>query len=354
MKTKLAKILIGLSGGVDSAVAAFLLQKQGHEVEAAFMKNFSQSVNANSKCPWKDDYAEAQKVAKILNIKLHFWDFEPEYQNTVVKYLFDSYQAGLTPNPDILCNSEIKFKLFLNKAIRAGFAKIATGHYAQVKKSGKYFELLKGKDQTKNQVYFLAGLNQRQLRHVLFPLGKLTKLKVRQIAKTNNLPNADRKDSQGICFVGKVKLRDFLKQKIEPKSGDIVNTKGEIMGQHEGVFYYTIGQRKGIDVSDKQALYVIDKNIKHNKLVVGYKDDINLYNNEIIVSDWHWIGKQYKFPLTASGQIRYRQADQKLKVIKLNNNQYKVSFKNKQFAIAAGQILAVYKGSKLIASATIN
>ncbi len=347
------KVLVGLSGGVDSAVTALLLLQEGHQVEAAFMKNFSKAVNANSECPWKEDYAEAQKVAKKLNIKLHFWDFEKEYQETVVKYLYESYAAGLTPNPDILCNSEIKFKLFLNKALAAGFNKIATGHYARLKYSKGYYHLLKAKDNSKNQVYFLAGLQQEQLKHSLFPLGKITKAKVRQIARDNALPNAERKDSQGICFVGKVKLKDFLQQKIAPQPGEIVNTKGEVIGQHQGIFYFTIGQRQGINIADQEPLYVIKKDLENNQLIVGHKNEKELYQKKIIVNNWHWLGKEFKFPLKAKGEIRYHQIDQKIKVKKLANNQWQVEFKKPQFAVASGQILAIFKGQELIASATI-
>ncbi len=347
------KVLVGLSGGVDSAVAALLLIQQGYQVEAAFMKNFSKAVRVDSACPWKEDYAEAQKVAEKLKIKLHFWDFENEYQETVVKYLYDSYARGLTPNPDILCNSEIKFKLFLNKAIDLGFDKIATGHYARVKLKGGEFCLLKAKDPAKNQIYFLAGLNQEQLKYVLFPLGKIKKTKVRQIAKKNNLPNAERKDSQGICFVGKIKLKDFLKQKIAPKPGDILNTKGEVIGQHEGIFYYTIGQRQGINISDKEPLYVIKKDLATNCLTVGHKTEAALYQQEINVANWHWLGKEYNFPLKAKGQIRYHQPDQRLVAKKIAANQWQINFSQPQFAVASGQILALYHSDKLIASATI-
>jgi tRNA-uridine 2-sulfurtransferase len=352
-KGKKLKILIGLSGGVDSAVAAYLLKKEGHQISAVFMKNFSSRDNVDHECPWRKDQAEAQKVADFLDIKLETWDFEAQYRETVVNYLFDSYQKGLTPNPDILCNSEIKFKLFLAKALMLGYDKIATGHYANIKQDKHGCHLLKGKDKNKDQSYFLAGLNQEQLKYSLFPIGDITKPKVRQIAKQVALPNAERPDSQGICFVGKVNLKEFLQHKIPKQTGDIVDLNNKIIGQHEGVFYYTIGQRKGIDIGGGPALYVIAKDLDNNKLIVGPRESLELYTQEIKVTDWHWLGKKHKFPLQAKGKIRYRQTDQTLKITKIDDNQYKVSFKQPQFAIAAGQTLAVYLKNELIASAII-
>ncbi|MBT7553253.1 tRNA 2-thiouridine(34) synthase MnmA [bacterium] len=353
MKSKALKILVGLSGGVDSAVAAFLLKKEGHEVSAVFMKNFSSRDNIDHECPWRKDQAEAQKVADFLGIKLETWDFEEQYRKTVVKYLFDTYQKGLTPNPDILCNSEIKFKLFLAKALLAGDDKIATGHYAQIIENKKGFHLLQGLDDNKDQSYFLSGLTQEQLSHSLFPLGKIKKPKVREMAKQAGLPNADRKDSQGICFVGKVNLKDFLQQEIPANPGNIVDLNGKIMGKHEGVIYYTPGQRKGINIGGGPALYVIRKNLAKNELVVGPKESIELYTKQIKVKNWHWLGQAHKFPIKAKGKIRYRQTDQALKIDKIGDNLYQITFKKDQFASAAGQTLAVYLKNELIASAII-
>ncbi|MBT4349166.1 tRNA 2-thiouridine(34) synthase MnmA [bacterium] len=352
-KDQKLKILVGLSGGVDSAVVAYLLKKEGHQVAAVFMKNFSSRDNVNKECPWKKDQAEAQKVADFLDINLETWDFEEQYRETVVKYLFDTYKKGLTPNPDILCNSEIKFKLFLCKALLAGYDKIATGHYAQIKEDKDGYHLLQGLDDNKDQTYFLAGLNQEQLAHSLFPIGKIKKPEVRQIAKKAGLPNAERKDSQGICFVGKVKLKDFLQQQIPAKTGNIIDINGKIIGQHEGVVYYTIGQRKGIDIGGGPALYVISKKLDTNELIVGPKESIELYTKKIKVTDWHWLAKEHEFPIKAHGKIRYRQEDQALEVNKLDNGLYEATFKEKQFASAAGQTLAIYLKDELIASAII-
>lgn len=352
-KEKKLKVLVGLSGGVDSAVTALLLKKAGHDVSAVFMKNFSSRDNTNHECPWKADRDEAYAVAKHLDIPIETWDFESKYRETVVNYLFETYQKGQTPNPDILCNSEIKFKLFLAKALLNGFDKIATGHYAQIKQDKAGYHLLKGKDPNKDQSYFLAGLNQEQLARSLFPIGHLKKPKVRILAKKAGLPNAERKDSQGICFVGKVNLKDFLSQKISPKIGEIHDVNGKKIGEHEGVFYYTIGQRKGIEVGGGPALYVIKKDLVNNVLTVGPKESLELYKTEIILTDWHWLNNQHKFPLKAKAKIRYRQEDQKVSILKISEQEYKAVFKAKQFASAAGQTLAVYKNTELIASAII-
>lgn len=346
---KMQKILVGLSGGVDSAVALYLLKKQGYEVEAAFMKNFSEKVNIKGECPWKEDRMMAYRVAAHLKVPIQTFDFQKEYHDKVVNYIFDSYQAGLTPNPDVLCNNEIKFKLFLEKAIKLGFDKIATGHYANIKEDKNGFHLLRGVDPNKDQSYFLAGLNQKQLSKAVFPIGDIIKPEVRKIAKKAKLPNADKKDSQGICFIGKIDLKTFLKQKIKPKAGDIVDTKGNKLGTHEGVWYYTIGQRKGLDIGGSGPWYVVSKDIKNNKVIVGHVDDEALYNKSVQISNLHWLGKEHKLPLKAKAQIRYRQPGQNVILVSAN----KAEFKKPQAGVASGQILAIYKKDELIASGNI-
>lgn len=351
------KILVGLSGGVDSAVALYLLQKQGYEVEAAFMKNFSDKVNIKGECPWIQDREEAYRVAAKLKVPIQTFDFQKEYHDKVVNYIFESYQAGLTPNPDILCNNEIKFKLFLEKAMELGFDKIATGHYAQVVEDKDGFHLLRGKDPNKDQSYFLAGLNQKQLSKALFPIGDLEKPEVRKIAKEARLPNADRKDSQGICFIGKVDLKTFLQQKIKPKKGDIVDTQGNKLAEHEGVWYYTIGQRKGLDIGGGGPWYVVSKNIDKNEIVVGHIDDEKLYNKSVQVGDIHWLAKEYDLPLKAKAQIRYRQPAQEVNIVSVCSPNSSCTaladFEEEQKGIASGQILAIYKDKELIGSAKI-
>ncbi len=347
-------IIIGLSGGVDSAVAAYLLQKQGYTVRAVFMKNFSGRVGELLQCPWKEDRRSAYEVAAYLNIPIETWDLEKDYRKQVLDYLYREYRAGRTPNPDIRCNSEIKFKLFLHLARRAGADAIATGHYARVKRSRDgAFHLLKGLDSTKDQSYFLAGLNQQQLSQALFPLGAMKKSQVRILAKKIGLPNYDRPDSQGICFVGEVKMLDFLQAKIKPKPGKIIDTSGKVVGKHPGVYYFTIGQRRGLDLGGGPIRYVVAKDVKKNILTVGEVNDAQLYTREVRATDWHWVSPAQKFPLTAKAKLRYRQADQSCIVTKKTSTNVAIKFKTKQRAVTPGQIVAFYQGSELIASATI-
>lgn len=354
MKDKI-KILVGLSGGVDSAVALYLLQKEGHDVAAAYMKCFSETVKGA--CPWKEDRLMAYRVAAQLKIPIRTLDFQKEYHQKVVDYIFNTYQAGQTPNPDILCNNEIKFKLFLKEAKKLGFDKIATGHYAQIKENQNGYHLLRGKDPNKDQSYFLAGLSQEQLSYALFPIGHLLKSAVRKIAREAKLANADRKDSQGICFIGKVDLKTFLSQKIKPKVGEIVDTQGNKLGIHQGVWYYTIGQRKGLNIGGSGPWYVMEKNIKKNQLIVGHYDNPGLYSKIVQLDHWHWLSKTYNLPLKAKAQIRYRQNPQNVEINTVCSPGSTCSaiaqFVNPQKGVASGQILAVYKENELICSANI-
>jgi tRNA-specific 2-thiouridylase len=341
------KILVALSGGVDSAVALYLLKKQGHDVEAAFMKNFSEKVNLKGDCPWKEDRIMAYRIAAQLQVPIRTFNFEKEYYQKIVKYIFDTYQKGQTPNPDILCNSEIKFKLFLNKAMILGFDKIATGHYAKVTKTAGMYHLLKARDKNKDQSYFLSGLSQKQLAKTIFPIGDLEKTRVRAIAKKAKLINSERPDSQGICFIGKINLKTFLQQKIKPKKGIIVNARGEKLGQHDGVWYYTIGQRKGLDLPNG-PWFVSKKDVRNNILYVAKEGELDLYQKSVKISKIHWLGKPKKLPLTAKAKIRYRQLDQNIILYP-----DRVVFKQKQRGVASGQSIVIYLKSDLIASATI-
>lgn len=342
------KILVALSGGVDSAVSLYLLKKEGYSIQAAFMKNFSARVNIKGVCPWIEDREEAYRVAAKLQVPIQTFDFQKEYQEKIVNYIFETYQKGQTPNPDVLCNNEIKFKLFLEKALSLGFDKIATGHYAQIKKDKNGFHLLRGVDSNKDQSYFLSGLKQWQLARALFPVGHLTKPEVRKIAKKVKLPNAHRPDSQGICFIGKIKLEDFLKQKIKAKKGEIVDTKGNKLGTHQGIWFYTIGQRQGLKIGGTGPWYVAKKDIKKNKLVVAKLTDPELYTDTVRVNNWHWLGRVYKLPMNAKAQIRYRQ---ELQAVTIYKN--KVAFKSPQKGVASGQTVVIYKKNELIASANI-
>lgn len=350
------KILVALSGGVDSAVALYLLKKQGYKIEAAFMKNFSETINIKGDCPWREDRLMAYRVASFLGVPIQTFDFERQYHKKVVNYIFNSYQKGQTPNPDVLCNNEIKFKLFLDQALKLGFDKIATGHYAQIRYDKHSYHLFRGLDKNKDQSYFLSGLNQVQLARSLFPIGHLEKSKVRAIAKKAKLPNALRPDSQGICFIGKINLRDFLSQKIKPKEGNILDTKDKILGQHQGVWYYTIGQRHGLNLSGG-PWYVAKKDIKKNQLIVGKIDDQKLYKKNIQIAKLHWLGKKYKLPLKAKAQIRYRQPGQTVTLQRFKPKElfdtYVATFTEPQKGIASGQIVVIYKKDELIASGTI-
>ena len=352
------KVFVALSGGVDSAVSLYLLQKQGYEVQAAFMKNFSDRVNIKGSCPWIEDREEAYRVAAKLQVPIQTFDFQKEYHDKIVNYIFATYQKGQTPNPDVLCNNEIKFKLFLERASKLGFDKIATGHYAQIKQDKKGYHLLRGQDKSKDQSYFLSGLEQWQLAKALFPIGHLEKKKVRQIAKKAGLPNADRPDSQGICFIGKIKLEDFLKQRLKPKIGDIVDSQGRKIGQHQGVWYYTIGQRNGLNIGGDGPWYVAKKDIQNNRLVMAKADSAELYTKEIRISDLHWLGQAYKLPLQAKAQIRYRQELQTVTLSRHSrldpeSQRLVATFTKPQKGIASGQTLAIYKKKELIASGII-
>ncbi|MFA5917504.1 MAG: tRNA 2-thiouridine(34) synthase MnmA [Candidatus Gracilibacteria bacterium] len=344
------KVLVGLSGGVDSAVSAYLLQKQGYDVTAGFMINYLDEENLN--CPTKVDIKVAKEVAEYLKIPFFTFDYREEYEEKVLNYMYEGYKKGITPNPDVMCNKEIKFKMFLEEAMELGFDYIATGHYARIEEG----HLLKGIDSTKDQSYFLAFLNQFQLSKSLFPIGHLEKSEVRKIAEEIGLPNAKRKDSQGICFVGKVDFKEFLEKRIEHKEGDIVDTSGTVLGRHKGVFYYTIGQRKGIEIGGlKEPIFVIKKDIENNRLIVGTESDLELYDDKLILKHIHFLGKKdFQFPLEAKVKIRYRQADQDCSIIKIDDDRFEIKFREKQRAIASGQIGAIYLEDELIMSGIID
>ncbi len=279
------KVFVGMSGGVDSSVTAALLKKQGYNVTGVYMKNWSKSL-PGFPCPWKEDYMDAKRVAVQLGIPFLMFDFEQEYFDKVVKYMINGFESGLTPNPDIMCNQEIKFKLFYEAAREQGADFIATGHYANAQDG----RLLTAKDSNKDQTYFLYRVTTEALQHTLFPLGNMLKSEVRKTAEELNLATAKKKESMGICFVGKVGIKDFLSQYVEAQPGDIIDQNGKVVGQHEGAIYYTIGQRHGLNVGGGLPYYVTGKSMSKNEVYVTNDiSDHSLWTNDLNLSAVHWI-----------------------------------------------------------------
>lgn len=334
-----------MSGGVDSSVAAALLLKEGYEVTGAYMKQWSDTKDLHGICSWKDDRREALRVAAHLGIPLLTLDFEKEYKDWVVTYMFEEYKLGRTPNPDVMCNKFVKFGVWLEKAVEMGFDFMATGHYARVEhgRSGAA-KLLEAKDREKDQTYFLHQVSTQQLQHVLFPVGDFTKKQVRTLAKKFQLPTAERAESMGICFIGEIPMKEFLQQKIQPKKGKIVNSSAEVIGEHEGLPFYTIGQRHGFSQSGGgKPLFVLEKNQKKNELVVGFEDDPLLYKKEIEVLDVNWCGGQeIKFPLECTLRLRHRQPLQKAR-LEMREKKLFVVCKKQQKAVTPGQFAVFYK-----------
>ncbi len=380
-----------MSGGVDSSVAAYLLKQQGYEVIGLFMKNWDDaSVTLTSNCTWEDDLLFAEMVSKKLDILLHTVDLSDQYSKRVVEYMFSEYERGRTPNPDVLCNREIKFDLFIDEALKLGADYIATGHYCrkETKKinSKTIYRLLAGADPNKDQSYFLCQLSQEQISKVLFPIRELLKPEVRKIADEQGLATASRKDSQGICFVGKVDLPAFLKQKLKAKKGDIIEIPenyynnlnpsdelidiskayqykrddGKVIAEHHGAHFYTIGQRKGLNIGGTgKPMYVIATDVKENIVYVGKGDKHpGLYRNGLFISndETHWVRPDFKLQVNESKdlliRIRYRQPLQKGKLIATPEGLH-IMFNEPQRGIAAGQFAAWYDSDELIGSGVI-
>ncbi len=339
------KILVWLSGWVDSAVSASLLQSEGYDVACWFMINYLDEENPDA-CPTRADLEEARRVAQFLGLPFYTFDYREEYEKRIVEYIYREYELGRTPNPDVFCNNLVKFDLFLEEALALGYDGIATGHYARK----EWERLLKGIDPTKDQSYFLSRLSPFQISKALFPIGHLLKSEVRELAKKAGLPNALRKDSQGLCFIGKVPMKEFLERRIPKKSWDIVDTTGKTIGQHEWAFSYTIGQRKGIGVWWGPALFVIDKDVKHNTITVWNESEISLFSSDCRLTEW--IGETPQNGKTYGAKIRYRQEDQEI-TLKNNGWVVQVQFKNPQRAITSWQICVVYDGQKVVGSGVI-
>ena len=362
------KVLIGLSGWVDSAVAAYLLQQEWYEVTAGFMKNY---VSDTWNCTTYEDAQEAIKVANFLWIELISFDLQKEYNEKIIKNIYEWYKKWITPNPDILCNSLIKFDVFLEKALHIWFEAIATGHYARIEKvknhqvknikskkwldkvyrPDKSYKLLRWIDYNKDQSYFLSWLNQFQLSKSLFPLGNMTKPEIRALAKKIWLPNAERKDSQGLCFIGNIPMKDFLKKELPIKKWDVILLDGTKVGEHEWAYFFTIGQSRGLDINKKA--YVVATDVKKNVVIVSYnKEEPELIKKHIFIKEWHWIGKEYVLPLDCSTKIRYRQEPNSAT---MNTTKGKINFlyTDKQRGIAQWQTLTAYIGDECIGSGII-
>ena len=343
------KVLVWLSWGVDSAVTAYLLKEQWYDVTAGFMINYL--APEWEYCPTKDDLVVAKEVAAYLNIPFFTFDYRETYTEKVLGYMYEGYRKWITPNPDIMCNSEVKFKVFLDEALDHNFDYIAMWHYARIdEENGKYF-LKKWLDENKDQSYFLAWLNQFQLSKALFPVWNLQKPEVRKIAEKVWLPNAKRKDSQWICFVWKVDMSKFLEKKINPKVWLVKNTSWKILWEHKWVYYYTIGQRKWLDIWwQSEPIFIVRKDIEKNEIIVWTSSDLELYDDKLFVKEFNFLSDTgIIFPLNAKAKIRYRQRDQECIVYK-ENDKYRVEFTEKQRAIAIWQICAIYLDDKLIMS----
>lgn len=343
------RVIVGLSGGVDSSVAALLLLEQGYDVEGLFMKNWEEDDTADY-CSATVDLADAQSVADQLGIRLHTVNFASEYWDHVFTYFLKEYQAGRTPNPDIMCNKEIKFKAFLDFALNMGADFIATGHYARIHNlANGSLQMLKGIDDNKDQTYFLYTLQQAQLKHTLFPIGHLPKTQVRELAEQQGFSTARKKDSTGICFIGERKFRDFLQRFLPAQPGRIVNNEGTAVGEHHGLMYYTLGQRQGLGIggrkdSPEQPWFVIDKNLVKNELIVAQGNQNNfLLKSFLTASQLHWVaGFPPATDFVCSARIRHRQSIQAC-TVRLHEGLAKVCFEQAQRAITPGQSIVFYQ-----------
>jgi len=381
------KVFVGLSGGVDSSVAAYLLKKQGYDVVGVFIKSWDglptkNGIKFREQCRWREDRRDAMRVAAKLKIPFLTYDFMSAYRNRVIEYFFNEHEVGRTPNPDIMCNKEIKFKLFLERALNEGADFVATGHYVRlravsrkpeaVSRSGSLnslniFELLQAKDSAKDQSYFLWTLTQRQLARCLFPIGEYTKTEVREMAGQADLPTAKKPDSQGICFIGEVPIVEFLRTRLQSRVGAVITADGRIIGEHEGAVFYTIGQRHGLKLSSRLPYYVCGKDIANNIVRVAEgNDDPALYQDMVEASEVSWVNKAPRVGNRLTAKIRYRQKSEPLTVIGIRHELNKhtnilenvrmswlFKFDRPQRAVTPGQSIVLYEGERVVGGGVI-
>lgn len=352
------KVIVGLSGGVDSAVTAMQLINDGYQVEAMFMKNWDED-DGTEYCTARTDLEDALRICDLLNIELHTVNFAREYWDNVFEHFLAEYRAGRTPNPDVLCNREIKFKVFLDYAEQLGANWIATGHYARTATINGETALLKGLDNNKDQSYFLNAVSQQQLAKTLFPIGNIAKPKVRAMAEAAGLHIHSKKDSTGICFIGERRFSDFLENYLPTQPGEIKDQNGIVLGQHQGLMFHTIGQRQGLGIggvngASASPWYVAEKNIEDNTLLVVQGHDHPLMlKSTLVAAEPHWINTPPQLPLSCCAKTRYRQADQACTVYADNNGQLRVEFEHPQRAITPGQYAVFYAGEQCLGGAVI-
>lgn len=352
----MARVVVGMSGGVDSSVAALLLKQQGYDVIGIFMKNWD-DTDENGVCTATEDYEDVVRVCNQIGIPYYAVNFEKQYWEKVFTYFLDEYKAGRTPNPDVMCNKEIKFKAFLEHAMALGADYLATGHYARVAYRDGEYQLLRGLDANKDQTYFLNQLGQAQLSKVLFPIGELQKAQVREIAKEAGLATAGKKDSTGICFIGERNFKQFLSNYLPAQPGQMQTLDGEVKGAHDGLMYYTIGQRHGLGIGGSgEPWFVVGKNVKENILYVaqGFDNEL-LYSDAIVATNVNWVsGRKPSEPIACTAKFRYRQPDVPVTVEMIDETTARVSFEQRVRAVTPGQAVVFYNGEQCLGGGTID